>query len=82
MTALSGYLSAQEAERVAGAGVQLVMGLVVAWSAGDRRCNVLGNDVPDVAYAADIVGGIAPGDAVALLRVGESHLLICKVETA
>lgn len=79
MTALSGYLADLAA---AGAGVQLVTGIVAAWSVGDRRVNVLGNDVPDVAYAADIVGGIAAGDTVALLKVGESHLLICKVATA
>lgn len=80
--ALGTYLSAQAAGPEAGRPVELVTGLVVAWSVGDRRVNVMGNDVPDLAYDANGAAGISPGDTVALLKSGTFHLVLCKVATA
>jgi hypothetical protein len=64
-----------------GAGVELLIGQVFAWSAGDRRVSVLGV-VQTVTYAAAIVGSLTPGDTVAVLRCGGDHLVICEVADA
>ena len=82
MPDLGSYLSrTTERPNTSGAGVELLIGEVFAWSAGDRRVIVLGT-VQDVLYAADIVGSVAPGDTVAVLRCGGDHLVICEVADA
>jgi hypothetical protein len=78
---LGQYLAQQAPPTTPSGPVELLTGTVSAWSAGNRTVSVLGA-VQTVKYAADVVGSIAPGDTVAVLRVGGDHLLLCKVADA